>query len=268
MSRTRGAWNTRGTWIAGIVLAAVLALTAYSLLAGSDSDSVAADAAGKGSAAPSVSGSASPEPQYTRPADWTEPERWTALPRGQRMDERGSQIGFPHTVEGAASMMAAANSTTVEGERSNVDEQLRIYHSYMGPAEQTAENAVKIETHGRQTDKDLAEQLGVQAGQPLPSGAYLRTHVVGYKVIKKSDDEVSVWLLTRGVTKAGETKKEEGTYARSLAAAQWQGGDWKLTADATRRALKDIEGQPQPPIVAPGDAAFNQGGWTAIRAAS
>lgn len=265
MSRTRGTWNTKGTWAAGVALAAVLALTAYSLLAGDDSG---ADAPAKGGASPSASSPASPAPTYAVPDDWTEPEQWTALPRGQRTDDRGSQVGFPHTVEGAAAMAAAANTTRIEGEQSTVDEQLRIYHSYAGKADKSSQAAERVELEARQTDQTLAQEMGVSPGQPLPSGAYVRAHVVGYKVIKKSDDEVSVWLLGRVVQKNGETKKEESSYTRTLLGVQWQDGDWKLTADAIRRAQQDSASQAQPPMVAPGDEAFNTGGWTAIREAS
>ncbi|MFI1285142.1 hypothetical protein ACH4U5_31030 [Streptomyces sp. NPDC020858] len=265
MSRTRGTWNTKGMWAAGVALAAVLVLTAYSFLAGDDGG---ADTPAKGGASPSASSPASPAPTYAVPDDWTEPERWTALPRGQRTDDRGSQTGFPHTVEGAAAMAAAANTTRIEGEKSAVDEQLRIYHSYMGKGDHSAENAKKVEQAAQQTDQTLTQEMGVSSGQPLPSGAYVRAHVVGYKVIKKSDNEVSVWLLGRVVQKNGETKKEESSYTRTLLGVQWQDGDWKMTADATRRAQQDIAGQAQPPMVAPGDEEFNSGGWTAIREAS
>ncbi|WP_327286649.1 hypothetical protein [Streptomyces sp. NBC_01205] len=266
MSRTRGAWNTKGMWAAGAALVAVLALTAYSLLAGNDGGGT--DTPAKGGASPSASSPASPAPTYAPPEDWTEPERWTALPRGQRTDERSSQVGFPHTTEGAVAMAAAANSTAIEGGKSTADEQMRIFHSYFGKADQSSENAKKIETAAQDTDKTLAQEMGVSAGQPLPSGAYVRSHVVGYKIIKKSDDEVSVWLLSVVVQKNGETKKEESSYTRTLLAAQWQDGDWKTTADSMRRAQTESASQAQPPMVAPGDEEFNAGGWTAIRAAS
>ncbi|MFD8415460.1 hypothetical protein ACFV2Q_27480 [Streptomyces sp. NPDC059650] len=265
MSRTRGAWNTKGTWIAGVALAAVLALTGYSLLSG---DGGGEDAPAKVGSNPGASSPASPSPGYSTPQDWTEPERWTALPQGQRTDERSNAVGFPHTAEGAVAMLAAANSTRIEGEQGVADEQLRMYHSYFGKGDQSPENAKKIELAAQQTDKDLAREMGVSPGQPLPPGAYMRTHVVGYKIIKRSDGEVSVWLLSSVVQKNGETVKERGSYTRTLLAAQWQDGDWKLTTEATKRALQDTEGQNKPPMVAPGDAEFNAGGWTAIRAAS
>ncbi|MBX7471208.1 hypothetical protein K1Y80_34685 [Streptomyces sp. MAG02] len=264
MNRTRGTWNTKGTWLAGAALAAVLALTGYVALSGDDDG----DTAAKPGPSASASGSASPGPTYAPPEDWTEPDQWSALPRGKRTDDRGSQVGFPKSTEGAMAMMVAANATAVEGEKSNANEQLRIYHSYIGKADQSATNAEQIELNAQASDKALAKQVGVSPGQPLPSGAYVRNTVVGYKIIKKSDTEVSAWLLSRVVQKNGEMDKEKGSYTRTLAGAQWEDGDWKLTGDATARAQSDVQGQAQPRIVAPGDADFNGAGWTAIREAS
>ncbi|MEV6147078.1 hypothetical protein [Streptomyces sp. NPDC051992] len=265
MNRTRGTWNTKGTWLAGAALAAVLALTGYVALSGSDDGG---DTPAKGGPSASATGSASPGPTYAPPEDWTEPDQWSALPRGERTDSRGSQVGFPKSTEGAVAMMVAANATAIEGEKSNTDEQLRIYHSYIGKADQSATNAEQIELQAQASDKALAKQVGVSPGQPLPSGAYVRNTVVGYKIIKQSGTEVSAWLLSRVVQKDGEMKKESSSYTRTLAGAQWEDGDWKLTGDATARAQKDVQGQAQPKIVAPGDAAFNGAGWTAIREAS
>ncbi|THA65384.1 hypothetical protein E6R60_33255 [Streptomyces sp. A0642] len=263
MARTRGTWNTKGTWLAGVALVAVLALTAYALLSGGDDEP---DTPAKGGA--SASASPSPSATYAPPDDWTEPERWSALPRGERTDERGSQVGFPHTTEGAVAMAAAANTTVVEGSTSNVDEQLRLYYGYIGQADQSAAAAERVELSAGESDKTIARSMGVKPGQPLPSGAYVRSSVVGYKVVKKSTDEVGVWLLSRVVQKAGETVKEEGSYSRTLVGALWQGGDWKLSVSATRRAQDAAQGQSEPQMVAPGDAGFNAAGWTAIRAAS
>ncbi len=265
MARARGAWNTRGRWIGGAALAAVLVLTGYAALDGSDSGS---DGPAKGGDSPSASGSASPSATYGVPKDWTEPERWTALPRGQRRDDHGSLTGFPQSTEGAAAMMAAANSTSVESGRSTVDEQLRIYHAYIGKSDQSAQAAEQIELNAMATDKSLAKSMGVTPGQPLPPGAYVRSTVVGYKIIKASSGEVSVWLLARVVQKNAETAQESSSYTRTLAAAQWQEGDWKLTSSATERAQQDAKAHAQPTIAAPGDAVFNAAGWTAIREAS
>ena len=85
--------------------------------------------------------------------------------------------------------------------------------------------------------------MGVSAGLPLPPGAYVRSNVVGFKVIKKAGGEVSVWLLSRVTQKRGETAKESGSYTRTLAGAQWEGSDWKLTSAATERAQQDVQGQ-------------------------
>ncbi|MGN9763085.1 hypothetical protein [Streptomyces sp. SD31] len=263
-SRTRGTWNTKGVWATGIAAGLVIALTGYVMFSGDDGG----NEQGKGGANPSASGSASPTATYQAPEDWTEPERWAALPRGERTNSRGSQVGFVHTTEGAVAMMAAANTTAVEADKSNVDEQLRIYYSYVAKVDQSKDNAEQIELQAIQTDKSLHKQMGVSPDQPLPSGAYVRSTVVGYRVIKESADEVSVWLLSRVVQKDGETAKEAGSYTRVVNGATWEDGDWKLSGAATQRALSAAQSQTQPKMVAPGDAAFNSAGWTAIREAS
>lgn len=266
MARTRGTWNSKSVVAIGVAAAAVLALTGYAMFSGGDGDS---PNQGKGgSASPGASGSASPSSTYQAPSDWTEPERWAALPRGERTNSRGSEVGFAHTAEGAVAMMAAANTTAVEADTSNVDEQLRIYYSYIAKADQSSDNAEQIELQALQTDKSLHQQMGVSASAPLPSGAYIRSNVVGYKVIKKSPDEVSVWLLSRVVQKSGETSKESSSYTRVVNGAVWEDGDWKLSGAATKTALATAEQETQPKMVAPGDAAFNAAGWTAIREAS
>ncbi|MEU0287467.1 hypothetical protein [Streptomyces sp. NPDC006147] len=263
MGRTRGTWNSTGTWAAGVALVALLAFTGYAVLSG-DEDT---DTPSKGGSSASATASPGPSATYAPPDDWSEPTSWAALPRGERTD-RGSQVGFPHSTEGAVAMMVAANTTAIEGETTNVDEQLRIYRSYIGADDQSSENAEQIELAAIESDKALAKQMGVSPGQPLPSGAYVRGTVVGYKVIKESDTEVSAWLLSRVVQKNGETEREKGSYTRTLAGAQWEGGDWKLTGDATVRAQQEVQGQAQPTMAAPGDPEFNQAGWTAIRQAS
>ncbi|MEW2267482.1 hypothetical protein ACGF5T_34605 [Streptomyces sp. NPDC047853] len=265
VSRTRRTWNTTGRWTAGIALAAVFALTGCTSSSGDDSDT---EQAGKGGASTSASVSASPKPGYTPPDDWSEPERWTALPAGERMDMRGSEVGFPHTVEGAVAMAAVANTTAIDGSRSSVDEQLRIYHSYVTHADQSDEHADQIERTAIETDELLRQEMGVKAGAPLPSGAYMRSTVIGYKFVHQSMNEIAVWLLFRTALKAGEMEKESISYGRILNAVVWEGGDWKLSGAATQRALESTQKGEQPKIVAPGDSDFNASGWTAIREAS
>lgn len=248
---------------AGVMTVAVLALTGYAAFFGDDDSSEPSSSAGG-----KPSASASPSPGYSAPEDWTEPQKWAALPRGQRTDAHDNPVGFPQTTEGAVAMLAASNSTAVEGSRSIVDEQLANYQSYISAADKSSQNAEKVELAASETDKQLHQQLGVAAGRPLPSGAYVRNHIVGFKVIKESKGEVSAWLLARATTKAGETQKEQGSYTRTLVAARWEAGDWKLSAAATQIALEQAKGQPKPEMAAPGDATFNSSGWTAIREAS
>ncbi|MFD8261333.1 hypothetical protein ACFV19_20885 [Streptomyces griseoluteus] len=264
MSRTRGMWNGKGMWAAGMVLAGVIGLTTYAVLDEDDDG-----ARGNGPAKPTASASASGPravPTITPPDDWTEPERWAALPRGSKTDSYGSRVGFPHTTEGAVAMMAAANSTDIEGDRTNVTEQKRLYESYMGAKGHQPAVGEKIEEKARQTDRVLHEGMGVGVSQPLPSGAYVRSTVVGYQVIGKSADEVSVWLASSVAQKNGEMAKEDVEYTRTLLAASWENGDWKLSVDAVVRVIN--EGHPKPSFAPPGDPKFNQYGWTAIRSAS
>lgn len=258
--------NTKGVWAAGGVAVAVLALTAVAMFNGSDEGD--GSAAGKGTSA-SAGSSAAPSATYTLPADWTEPAKWAALPRGQRTDKWGSQVGFPHTTEGAMGMALAANTTAVQaGGHSGVDERLRTYNSYIAAADHTSDGAKAVELGGLDVDKQFHQQAGVSPEQALPSGAYLRNTVVGYKVIKAAPDEVSAWLLARVATKTGETAKESVDYTRTLVAARWEAGDWKESVAATAQAQQQVQSQTPPDTVAPGDAAFNEAGWTAIREAS
>ncbi|MFF4648042.1 hypothetical protein [Streptomyces sp. NPDC001389] len=268
MSRTRGAWNTKGTWAAGVALAAVLALTGYAALSGNDSTpaGIAKDTGPSAGANPS--GQAAPAPTYTVPKDWSDPQRWASLPRGARTDERGSAVGFPHTFEGAVAMAATLNKTAVGDGKTSVDEQMRIYTSYVYKPDQSGANADAVRQNALETDKQLAQEMGGPGSKTLPAGAYVRTSVIGFKVLTKSDDEVCVWVLSRGVQRNGETTKESAGYSRRVVAAQWVDGDWKMTAAASARARQAVQGKSEPTIAAPGDQAFNEAGWTAIREAS
>ncbi|WP_240499063.1 hypothetical protein [Streptomyces prasinus] len=241
----------------------MLALTGYAVFSGGDDGT---DSAGKDSASPSASSSASPT--YAPPDDWTEPDRWAALPRGERTDKYGSPVGYPQSTEGAVAMMAAANAVNVEGSRSTVDEQLRIYHSFLAEDEKSDDVAETVELQAIQTGKSLHRQMGVPAGADLPSGAYMRTVVVGFKVVKKTDTEVGVWVLARATQKNAETAEEQGSYSRTLVGAVWEDGDWKLSAGVMDRVRQAAADQAKPKMVAPGDAEFNAAGWTAIREAS
>ncbi|MFI8178019.1 hypothetical protein ACIF6H_32520 [Streptomyces microflavus] len=265
MGRTRSTWNSKGIWFAGAALAAVLALTGYAAFSG---DGDGGDAPGKAGSTSSASADPGPSESYAAPQDWTEPERWVALPRGKRTDERGSEVGFPHTTEGAVAALAAANTSTIEGSTSNKDEQLRLYYSYVAKADQSEDAAERVELGAIDNGKAIARSMGLKPGAPMPSGAYMRSHVVGYKVVKGSPDEVSVWLLSRVTQKAGELDAEKNSYTRILFGARWEGDDWRLSVPASRQAQKDTQGQAKPKMVAPGDVAFNTAGWTAIREAS
>ncbi|MFI9311220.1 hypothetical protein [Streptomyces triculaminicus] len=259
----RNRTNKITLWGAGVAAAALIGLTAYAFLGDDDSSSTASKG-GDASASPAPG---SPAPTYAPPGEWTTPDRWANLPRGGRTD-RGKNVGFPHTTEGAVAMMATLNATKVEGSHSMVDEQMDLFDAYMAGADRSESNKAKVKANAQNTDATLRRSLGIPTEGAMPPGAYVRTYVIGYKTIKTSADEVSVYLLSRVTSKASETDKESSSYTRNLLGAQWENGDWKLSTAATERAMKDAEGQEKPAIVAPGDAAFNDAGWTAIRAAS
>lgn len=242
-----------------VAAVAVLVLTGYAMLSG---DGSTPDSGKPGT---STSVLASPSASYAPPPDWTEPARWANLPRGARTDERGMEIAFPHTADGAVAMMVESNSTVLEGARGNVQAQLKLFDSYLVAADRTAENREIAELAALDADKQLHKSMGLPAGSDLPPGAYVRTTVIGFKIVSQSPDEASAWLLSRVTMKTGETQAETGSYMRSLVAVRWE-GDWKSSTAAYTRALAlDVE---RPEIVAPGDPAFNQSAWTAIREAS
>lgn len=265
MTRTRTTWGKAGTWIAGTALATLLALTGYSLLGGEGNE---ARTSAKDGAPPHSTGPVSPGATYEVPRDWTEPERWTVLPRGERVDERGSQVGYPHTRDGAVAMLAATSTFSAEGDQSIGDEQTRIFRSYVVQEDQTAEKAARMAEVTRKTDAGDARRMGIAPGEPFPPGAYIRTVTVGYEVVFSSDDEVGMWLLARTMEKTGETARETTAYIRAVVGARWEDSDWRMSGDVGRRTKQAMAGRPGPRIAAPGDARFNSEGWTAIRAAS
>lgn len=250
---------------AGALAVAVLALAGCAMSDGGDGSP---KGVGRGGSGPSVGSSTGPKPAYTVPDGWVEPLRWAVLSRGERTDRYSSETGFPHTEQGAEAMLVVSGRTVVEGSTSVGDEQLRIFYSYITKDARTSDNAEKIELSALQSDKELHRKFGLRPGGDLPSGAYARNTAIGFKVIAKSADEVSLWLLSRVAEKAGETSKESVTYTRSLVGAEWEDGDWKLSPRVTSRAMQETQGQTKPQMVVPGDAKFNEAGWTAIREAS
>ncbi|MFF5338499.1 hypothetical protein [Streptomyces sp. NPDC013181] len=268
MVHARGAGASRGLWaVVGVVLFAVVVLTVYVMVTGGEDQEDKTPARGGAGSSASPAASASPsESSYAPPDDWTEPARWVSLPRGRRTDEHGNVVGFPHTVEGGVAMAAAANTTRIEGETSSVDEQMRLYSSYLAQSDRTPEGREYTKKIAAKLDRQLEKDSGAPSGGPLPAGAYMRNHVIGYKIIESSDDEIALWVLARATQKNGELAKESGSYTRTVIGIRWEDGDWKLSAEVTARAMSKSPAKPK--IVAPGDEAFNQAGYTAIREAS
>ncbi|MFJ1804430.1 hypothetical protein [Streptomyces sp. NPDC088180] len=263
MSRNRTGYPRWLGWGIGGTTAVVLLLTGYAAFFSGDgepsrtSDRPAAAATDTG-----------PDPTYAAPSDWTEPERWAALPRGARTDRLGNEVGFPQTAEGAVAMLATANTTEVKAGHTHVDVQHGVYGSYLIPGDRTEENKRKIERAAAESDIAVRQDMGLPESDDLPPGAYSRNHVIGYRVIEASPTEVTMWLLSRATVRPGETEKEESAYTSLLAAAEWSHGDWWLSAASTENAIRRHGRDQHPEIAAPGDAVFNTARWTAIRAAS
>ncbi|GAA3367076.1 hypothetical protein GCM10017744_077640 [Streptomyces antimycoticus] len=264
MLRMNG-WNRAMIWGTSGVAAAVLALTACSASSGDDDT----EGAGKGE----KSGAATAPRHQTKPGssvpdEWAQSKQWAALPRGKRTDSNGNEVLFPHTAEGAVSMLSAANSTTAQGSRDMVDEQMGVYDSYLAAADQTPTNKEKVKQRAIQTDAALREKFGIPAKGDMPPRAYSRVRTIGFKVIKKLKDEVSVYILARVTMKAGAIEKTHSSYTRTLLAAEWDGNDWKMSSAATLRAAQQVEGKPRPAMALPGTKKFNRAGWTAPRGTS
>ncbi|MEU8828856.1 hypothetical protein [Streptomyces sp. NPDC048636] len=242
----------------------MLGLTGYVALTGDEESDGPKEKGKEGSA----SASPKPGPSYQPPDDWSEPTRWASLPRGKKTDSHGNDVGFPHTTNGAVAMLAASTAMDAKGGRTVVDEQVGIYDSYMSKEDHTAANKAKVRAGAKQRDAQMRQQVGISGQGDLPAGAYVRSNVIGFKVIKKSADEVSVYLLSRVTMKGNEVDKEKSSYARSVLAGQWEDKDWKVSTAATAAAAQEAQTDSMPAIAAPGDVAFNKGGWTAIREAS
>lgn len=250
-------------WGVGGVTAVVLALTGYAAFSGDEEAPQ-----GKGGDHAGASPSKKPEPDYSAPSEWTEPRRWAALPRGKRTDSHGNEVGFPHTEQGAVAMLAASSNTEITADQSAEEENVGIYDSYISQADRSTQNETAVRENAEQLNEEMRNQLRLAPDGALPDGAYSRSHVIGFKVIKASGGKVSAWMLSKVTARAGETAAERSSYTRSLVGARWEAGDWKLSSAVTAAAAQATQGQAKPKMAAPGDPAFNSAGWTAIREAS
>ncbi|WP_316528090.1 hypothetical protein [Kitasatospora brasiliensis] len=204
---------------------------------------------------------------YTAPALWTEPKRWLAAARGIRKVAGGQrEVGFPGTFEGAIGMLVAADQVDVEGFGTLAEQQLDSYHTYMLPADRSPTAEQKVRAGAERAEASQRAALGLPVTGPLPGGAFTRTTMIGFKPVETSPTLVTAYVLSAVTVKAGEMEPEQTVYTVGILAAVWQDGDWRLSAQATKAAME--RNSQKPPIAAPGDAAFNTAGWTAIRQAA
>ncbi len=256
-------------WGTGGLVAVVLSMAGYTLVAGGgDGDRGQPRRPGASHTAPGGGQDTGPQPTYAAPQEWSEPQRWASLPRGAQVDQHGNEVTFPHTEQGAVAMLTAVQTTAAEGDHSLADEQMSIYASYMSRADRSRASEAKVRQAAYQADARLRQSLGAPAEGALPHGAYMRTAAVGFQIIESSPDEIWAYVLNRVTTKASQTATEDSAYSRTLMAARWDNGDWKLSATATARAAQHTQEHTPPKMAAPGDTTFNTAGWTAIREAS
>ncbi|MFF2542889.1 hypothetical protein ACFVUY_10000 [Kitasatospora sp. NPDC058063] len=251
-------------WGAGAMLATVVALTGYTILSHDDRPTIPQPAA----APPSPSQSSTtavpvPVSTYTLPATWTEPDRWLAVPRGTST-LNGHKVAFPHSTDGAIGMLVACSGFDIEGSTTLVDEQLAFYRAYTAAADQTSDREQRIRQGAARTDAHVRAAMGLPESGPLPAGAWVRTSMVGFKLIQAGPDAVTAHLLLRNAWKPSGSRPESISYAVGTIGVVWREGDWRL--DPSGGASPAPETVPE--IAAPGDTAFNTQGWTAIRQAS
>ncbi|MFG2821700.1 hypothetical protein ACGFX4_19995 [Kitasatospora sp. NPDC048365] len=245
-------------------MAAVVVLTTYSALT-SDEQLPAATAP-----PPAVSASLSPKPMqsYTIPSTWTEPVRWSALPQGSGKAANGRPVGFPATTDGAMGMVLAASSIRMSGTRSLTDEHLALYDAYMPRSDRSPDRELKVRQNAAQAEAGYRKSLELPSTGPLPSGVFVQADMVGFRIIKTTPDEVLAYVVTRLSLRPGELKPESLAYQVGALGVSWRDGDWKFSISSAEHLKEQLGNSPLPAIAAPGDAAFNTLGWTAIRQAS
>ncbi|WP_345695769.1 hypothetical protein [Kitasatospora terrestris] len=238
-------------------------MTTYSALTSEEQPTSARPGATAPPPTPRNTATPIPLETYSAPATWTEPTRWQALPRGSRAAANGRETGFPDSVDGAVAMLVAASAINAQGSRSLADEQWAIYAAYTASSEQSAALSQKVREGTARTDASTRAAMGLETTGPMPSGAHIRSQAVGFKIIRSAPGIVSTHLLVRSTQKAGELQPEKVSYIVCALSVAWREGDWKFTARPTSDRADEA-----PAIAAPGDAAFNSAGWTAIRQAS
>ncbi|KJS61959.1 hypothetical protein [Streptomyces rubellomurinus] len=254
-------------WGAAGILAAVVGLTGYAAVQqGADDDaSHPGTSASPPPSATAATTTAAPVPvsTYSAPPSWEEPDRWLAAPRGTRT-VGGREVGFPHTMEGAVGMLVASSAVDIEGATTTVDEHLASYTTYTAVGDQTPAREQRVRQGAAKADARARATMGAPDSGPLPAGAWMRSHLVGFKIVQARPDAVTAHLLLRNGQKAGETARESVFYTVGIVGVVWRDDDWKFdTAGGASPPAGSV-----PEIAAPGDAAFNTQGWTAIRQAS
>lgn len=178
------------------------------------------------------------------------PERRVVLPTGaEQIDEY--PVRFPHTPEGAASLVVAVTRYSGTLDYAIADEVVRLYAD-PSIAQKAADQAA---AGGRA----LRVRMGLPTTGPVPPEYALIARPIGVQWKQVSDDvyDVSILFTLDQVTKDGTTTE----LVRSTNRVRWvkdrgtNGGDWKAIAPTGELAPKGGE---------LGTKAFNDGGYAAI----
>ncbi|MFG2913114.1 hypothetical protein ACGF0D_09510 [Kitasatospora sp. NPDC048298] len=161
-------------------------------------------------------------------------------------------------------MLVASSGFDVEGSTTLVDEQLTFYRTYTATADQTADREQRVRQGAARADARARATMGLPESGPLPVGAWVRTGMVGFKLVQARPDAVTAHLLLRTARKSAESSPESVSYAVGTVGVVWRESDWRLDPSGGSSPAPEAV----PGIAAPGDAAFNAQGWTAVRQAS
>ncbi|MFF4291003.1 hypothetical protein ACFY0R_37770 [Streptomyces sp. NPDC001633] len=197
--------------------------------------------------------SADPAPTETAGRDdggYVAPERWVKLPDGAK--KKGAfPVQFPHTEEGAMSMLVSSSRNSFSWDAKQVEANIRTY--VIGSYKERMASAAGQAAQG------VREHTGMPSSGPLPKGAKLTAWPIGVQWKAQDADHVTGSVLVRLTTVPGAGQKAKTELFSLPCAATWEKGDWRVQPTPPNETPK----APEPADM--GSAAFNSGGWLAIQ---
>ncbi|MER6845808.1 hypothetical protein [Streptomyces platensis] len=235
--------------IALVAVVVILGALVVGLVAGSGSSKP--DPKGPGahrapsSAEPSPTESASDED-----SGYVAPQKWVKLPDGKKR-EKGFPVQFPHTGEGAVSMLVSSSRNSFSWDAKQVEANIRTY--------MVSSYTERMASAAGQAAQGVREHTGMPGSGPLPKGAKLTAWPIGVQWVEKDADHVSAFVLTRLTTVPGAGKKAKTELISLPSAATWEKGDWRIEPTPPN----ETQTAPEPGDL--GSNQFNRSGWIAIQ---